>query len=303
MNYTVDVIIPTYRPGKSFQQLLDQLDRQSYQIRRILVINTDESLYPAGIRQPECMELYHIRKEEFDHGTTRNRAAAMSEADLMLFMTQDAVPADTELVANLAAAFADETVGAAYARQIAHPEHSAIERYTRSFNYPEKSFVKRAVDLGRLGIKTFFCSDACAMYRRSLYLERGGFRPQAIFNEDMIFASELIYGGYGIAYRADAKVIHSHEYTGMQQLRRNFDNGVSHAVNSRLFDEVPAYGEGMSLVRKTAWYLITHGEAAQCPKLVWLSACKLIGFTLGKNYYKLPKSVIKKLTSNQDYWE
>ena len=59
----------------------------------------------------------------------------------------------------------------------------------------------------------------------------------------------------------------------------------------------------MSLVRKTAWYLITHGEAAQCPKLVWLSACKLIGFTLGKNYYKLPKSVIKKLTSNQGYWE
>ena len=44
MNYTVDVIIPTYRPGKSFQQLLDQLDRQSYPIRRILVINTDESL-------------------------------------------------------------------------------------------------------------------------------------------------------------------------------------------------------------------------------------------------------------------
>ncbi|MBQ8639202.1 MAG: glycosyltransferase family 2 protein [Lachnospiraceae bacterium] len=303
MNYTVDVIIPAYKPGPSFQELLDRLTRQTYPVRRILVINTEESLYPADqIRQPENMELYHITRDEFDHGTTRNRAAQMADSDLMLFMTQDALPADKHLVANLVAAFKDETVGAAYARQIAHRDHSLIERYTRQFNYPAKSFVKRSADLGRLGIKTFFCSDACAMYRRSLYLELGGFRPQAIFNEDMLFASELIYGGYGIAYQADARVIHSHDYTGMEQLKRNFDNGVSQALNPRVFADVPAYGEGMKLVKKTAICLIRHGEGKEVFRLIWLSACKMIGFSLGKSYFKLPKPLIMKLTSNKEYW-
>lgn len=304
MNYSVDVIIPVYRPGKSFQKLLDRLEKQTYPIRRILVINTDEALYPADeIRQPASMELHHITKAEFDHGTTRNRAARMSDADLMLFMTQDAVPADRYLVERLAEAFEDETVGAAYARQLPHKEHSLIEQYTRQFNYPAQSCVKRREDLGKLGIKTYFCSDACAMYRRRLYLELGGFRPQAIFNEDMLFASELINHGYGIAYQASARVIHSHDYTGLQQLKRNFDNGVSQAVNPRVFESVPAYGEGMKLVKRTAAYLIRRGHVTDCFRLVYLSACKMVGFTLGKNYFRLPKPVIERLTANKEYWQ
>ena len=59
------------------------------------------------------MEVYHIAPEEFDHGATRDMAARKSTADLMLFMTQDAVPADTHLVEYLAKAFDDPLVAAA----------------------------------------------------------------------------------------------------------------------------------------------------------------------------------------------
>ncbi len=303
MSYTVDVIIPVYKPGDTFQKLLKRLETQTYPISRIIVINTDESKYPADkIREPEQMELYHITKDEFDHGTTRNGAAKMSTADLMLFMTQDAVPANRYMVQNLVKAFEDETVGAAYARQLPNREHSLIEKYTRNFNYPPQSCVKRKEDLGRLGIKTFFCSDACAMYRRSTYLKLGGFAPQAIFNEDMLFASELVYNGYGIAYQAGARVIHSHEYTGIEQLRRNFDNGVSQAVNFRVFGNLPTYGEGMKLVKETMVYLLKKGKIGECFRLIYLSACKAIGFSLGKKYFILPRFVIEKLTMNKEYW-
>ncbi len=303
MSYTVDVIIPVYKPKETFQKLLTRLEKQTYPIGRIIVINTEESLYPADqIKEPEQMELYHITKDEFDHGTTRNQAARMSSADLILFMTQDAVPANTRMVENLVKAFEDETVGAAYARQIPNKDHSLIEKYTRNFNYSPKSCVKRKGDLGRLGIKTFFCSDACAMYRRSLYMRFGGFAPQAIFNEDMLFASELVYNGYGIAYQAEARVIHSHEYTGIEQLKRNFDNGVSQAVNFRVFGDLPTYGEGIKLVKGTIAYLLKKGEISECFRLIYISACKAIGFSLGKKYFMLPKSVIEKLTMNKEYW-
>ena len=200
MSLTVDVLIPVYKPDKKFQILLSRLCRQSYPISRIIVINTDKSLYPSDeIKEPDNMELHHIEKDEFDHGTTRGWAARLSTADLMLFMTQDAIPADKNLVARLAEAFEDESIGAAYARQLPRKEHSLIEKYTRHFNYPPESFVKTEKDLDSMGIKTFFCSDSCAMYRKSAYRELGGFLPDAIFNEDMLLASQLIYAGYGIA--------------------------------------------------------------------------------------------------------
>ena len=304
MNLTVDVLIPAYRPDQKFQMLLDRLAAQTYPIRRIIVINTDRDQYPEeNIREPEQMELFHIEKEEFDHGTTRGRAAMRSTADLMLFMTQDAVPADRHLVEHLVSAFEDPTVGAAYARQIPHKEHSSIEKFTRHFNYPPESSVKRASDIGKLGIKTFFCSDACAMYRKSIYEELGGFLPDAIFNEDMLFASRLIYSGYAIAYCAEARVIHSHEYSGPEQFRRNFDNGVSQKMYFREFGNLPAYGEGKRLVLSTAGYLIRKGEVLSCFRLAWLSACKLSGFLLGKRYYLLPKPLVRKLTMNQGYWK
>ena len=38
---TVDVVIPTYRPGKVFEELLRRLDTQSYPVQKILVMNTE----------------------------------------------------------------------------------------------------------------------------------------------------------------------------------------------------------------------------------------------------------------------
>ena len=43
----------------------------------------------------------------------------------------------------------------------------------------------------------------------------------------MIFASHLIEAGKKIAYAADAKVWHWHNYTAKDQLKRNFDLAVS----------------------------------------------------------------------------
>ena len=65
----------------------------------------------------------------------------------------------------------------------------------------------------------------------------------------------MIQAGYAIAYAADAKVIHSHNYSGWQQFTRNFDLGVSHVQYPAVFDGVPPEGEGMKLVKKTAVYL------------------------------------------------
>ena len=304
-NKTVDVIIPAYHPGKEFATLIKRLEKQSVSIHRIIVMNTEESMWNKEWEKlSDAMEVHHLTKEEFDHGGTRARAAELSDADVMVFMTQDAMPADRELLAELLKALdQEENIAAAYARQLPNAECSFVERYTRAFNYPDTSLVKTKADLDKYGIKTFFCSNVCAAYKKDIYEKQGGFVRRTIFNEDMIYAGGLIQAGYGIVYAAEARVIHSHNYNCMQQFHRNFDLGVSQAEHPEIFEGVPSEGECMRLVKKTLAYLIHSGRIWLIPGFVLQCAGKYAGYLAGKKFRKLPKKFILWCTMSPNYWK
>lgn len=297
----VDVIIPVYRPTEKLLTTLLMLERSKVPAGRVIVINTGRghwekffSSYDVCARYP-FLEVHHIEKEDFDHGGTRNYGVSLSKSEFFLLMTDDAVPVDKDLIGNLRKAFEDPTVGMAYARQTANKRAGVIEKYTRYFNYPPVSVKKGKDDLPRLGIKAFFASNVCCMYRRSFFEELGGFPDHTFFNEDMIYARKLINDGKRIAYQADAKVYHSHRYTGAEQFRRNFQNGVSHADHPETFGDVKASGEGMRLVKKTAEFLLKRGLVFMLIPLFWQSACKYAGYTLGERYDKLPVKLKERL--------
>lgn len=301
---SVDVIIPAYHPGKEFGELIKRLEEQEVKPDKILVINTEKEFWnPQWEKISQRMEVRHIKKRDFDHGGTRHYAAGLSSADILVFMTQDALPADRKLLGSLIRPLLENsTVGAAYARQLPAKDCNFIERYTRSFNYPENSSIKGIKDVEEYGIKTFFCSNVCAAYDRRVYEKLGGFVHRAIFNEDMIYAGNMVKAGYYVAYAADAKVYHSHNYTAVQQFHRNFDLGVSQAEHPEIFAEVPSEGEGLLLVKKTFFYLIKKGHIWLVPKLIVQSGAKYAGYFFGKRYKKLPKKLVLSCTMNKAYW-
>ena len=304
-NKTVDVIIPAYHPGKEFATLIKRLEKHAVPIHRIIVMNTEESMWNKEWEKlSDVMEIHHLAKSEFDHGGTRAQAAELSDADVMIFMTQDAMPADRELLAELLKALEqDENIAAAYARQLPNAECSFVERYTRAFNYPDRSGVKTKKDMDQYGIKTFFCSNVCAAYKKDIYQKQGGFVRRTIFNEDMIYAGGLIQAGYGIAYAAEAKVIHSHNYNCMQQFHRNFDLGVSQAEHPEIFEGVPSEGEGMRLVKKTLSHLVRSEKIWLIPGFVMQCAGKYAGYLAGKNFRRLPKKFVLWCTMSPNYWK
>lgn len=301
---TVTVIIPTYKPGASFRRLMKKLSTQTYPIEKIIIMNTEQQYWKdALIQDVGQAEVHHITKVEFDHGKTRAMGAAMAKSDILVYFTQDAVPADDLVVEHLVQAFQDESVGAAYGRQLPNPDCKFIEAYTRGFNYPKNSSVKRKSDLPKLGIKTYFCSNVCSAYRKSVYEKMGGFITRTIFNEDMIMAAHMVQEGYGIAYQADAKVFHSHNYSYTQQFRRNFDLAVSQADHPEIFADISSESEGIRLVKKTAAYLMQEKKPWLIPDLILASGFKFLGYKAGQNYKKLPKILIRKFTMNPSYWE
>lgn len=300
----VDVVIPTYKPGKEFGELLNMLQKQTYPISRIIIINTEEEYFSKEYADFSNVEVMHIRKEDFDHAATRNKGMLLSSGDYVIFMTMDAIPSDEFLVENLIKPHLEvENIAVSYARQLPKSDCCMMEQFTRIYNYPAESMVKTIADVERLGIKTYFCSDVCAMYNRELYQKLGGFVQKAIFNEDMIYAAKAIKNNYGIAYCADAGVLHSHNYSVKQQFSRNFDMGVSQALHPEVFKDIKSEGEGVRLVKKTAGFLIKNGHWYDIPRLVIVSAAKYLGYKKGKNFKKLPETKILKYTMNKSYWK
>ena len=332
----IDIVIPVYCPDERLHRLLLLLQQQTVKPSRILLVNTEEALYdPALADGIGGVEVIHIRKSEFDHGGTRHMAAGRLQGAFLLFLTQDAVPADTHLIEELyrmietplpeklaerlkkraaekdgEAAQSKERgfrdagkICVAYACQLPAADCGELERFTRSFNYGSKERIKTVEDLPKLGIKTFFCSDVCALYRRSSYEQLGGFVRHAIFNEDMIFASKVIRNFGAVGYCARAKVIHSHNYSGRQQFHRNFDLGVSQAEHPEVFASVRSESEGIKMVKQSAAYFWKQGKGYLIPKLIWQSGCKYLGYRLGKKYQKLPMWLVKRCTMSPGYWE
>ena len=162
---TVDVIIPVYKPDSGFLTMIEKLQAQTVPVNRIILMNTEQKyldrlLYGTTLeRENHNITVKHLSKREFDHGRTRNQGVKLSDAEVFVMMTQDAMPADGYVVERLLESLRGDRIAAAYARQLPCQDSSEAERYTRQFNYPEQPRVKTKADLPELGIKTFFCSN------------------------------------------------------------------------------------------------------------------------------------------------
>ena len=300
---SVDIIIPTYYPDQRTILLIHRLLNQTYNVNRIYLINTKTESFPRELTEfGEKVVIRHISKGEFDHGGTRHQAAMESKADIVIFMTQDAVPVNKRLIQELLMPFADTSIGIAYGRQLPCATADDIERFIRGFNYPAVSRVKSLADLPHLGIKTFFCSNVCCAYRKDLYESLGGFENRIIFNEDMIMAAKLLHSGYKVAYAAEAKVLHSHHDSYIRLFKRNFDLGVSQAAYPEIFSLVNSQLEGMKLVRLTIKHLWGIRKPWVIPFLLINGGFRWMGYSLGCRYQRLPKWMVKRCSMNNAYW-
>ncbi len=314
--HNIDAVIPTYYPTERLLSLLSMLQKQTVPLRRIYLINTEEDGFLMALAKqgmdPESfadrypqVQVRHISKEEFNHGFARNLGMQLAEgADYVLLMTQDALPFDRELISELLSPFAvDEQMAVTYARQLPEKNAGVTERLTRSFNYPAQSRTKSQKDFETLGIKTYFCSNVCALYKKSVFDKLGGFVDPAIFNEDMIYAGTALQAGYHSAYQAGARVIHSHNYTAMQQFHRNFDLGVSQAQHPEIFQAASSEGEGVQYVKTVIKMLIKEHAIGEIPGFVTGCGARLIGYKMGKKYEKLPRRWILRCTMSPGYWK
>lgn len=256
---TISMLIPTLNAETEIATLLDALLSQSRVPDEILVVDSSSDDGTQEIVRGydnRSVGLLIIDRASFNHGLTRDMALRATTGDIVCFMTQDAVPANDAFIENLVSPILqDSKVAISSGRQLPKPDARRFEQLVRAFNYTAKSNTRCKSDIPTYGIKTFFATDVCAAYRRSTYLECGGFEATDM-SEDMLMAAKAIRAGYKVAYAADAQVFHSHNLTPRQQYARNHAIGRFLERNTRLLEGTAEIGEGSRLAKQVSAQLL-----------------------------------------------
>jgi rhamnosyltransferase len=300
---SIAVIVPTLNAHVHFDRLFPALGRQGIKASQVLVIDSSSDDDTVAKARAFGARTHVIARKDFNHGGTRELAATLCpDEKILVYLTQDAIPARDDAILRLSEVFTDPLVGMAFGRQLPRAQARGIERYARLRNYPANSQVRSASDRNRLGLKTIFCSDSFAAYRRSALESVGSFPRDVYFAEDQIVAARMLLSGLKLAYVAEAHVVHSHCYTIGQDFKRYFDVGVFHGRNRWLLDIFgTAEGEGLEFVKSELSFLLSE-EPLSIPSAVVRTFTKYLAYRLGLHEANLPAALKMRFSMQPSYW-
>lgn len=297
-----NIIIPTLNASLDWPRFSTAL-LSCVSPNEVLIIDSSSTDGTVELARAAGFRVCSIPRSEFNHGKTRQFGAELAgDAEVIVYLTQDAVLADPNSVNLLLSAFTDPKVATAYGRQLPRPGATPIESHARLFNYGKKSNVRTFQSREQLGFKAIFISNSFAAYRREALMEVGGFPPHVIFGEDTVTAAKLLQAGWKIAYVAEAEAYHSHSYTWTQEFKRYFDIGVLHSREQWLLDEFgQASGEGKRFVLSELKYLWPK-HMFIIPSALIRTGLKLVGYRLGRMEQRLSLAWKRKLSMHRGFW-
>jgi len=291
----VTIIIPTYNASKYLPSLLTKLKSQTFRNYELMIVDSSSNDDTVNIARAHQADVMTIPQSQFDHGGTRTLAAKKAKGDILVYLTQDALPYNEYAIENIIKPFTDDKkIGAAFGRQVPYPGASVFAEHLRSFNYPDTSYTRVLEDRKNYGIKTAFLSNSFAAYRKSVLEEIGYFKSGLPFGEDACAGAKILLKGYKIAYVAEAIVLHSHNYTVWQDLKRYFDMGTFHRTENWLLDEFgKAEGEGIRYAKSEIKFLLKKRRFDLLPVSALRLITKYLGYKLGTDYVRIRPLIAK----------
>jgi rhamnosyltransferase len=320
MSGSVTVAIPTLNAGPAFVETLtavraQQVDREV----QLLICDSGSGDRTIAVARSFGADVIEIPRRSFSHGSTRNLMMTRARGDHVAFLTQDAVPADQHWLGRLLSGFRlAPRVGLVFGPYRARPGASlSVARELSDWFESFSDHGEPRVDvlqaehadapprhfLGHLG----FFTDVNGCVARAAW-EQVPFREIA-YAEDHLLAQDMLRAGYAKVYLPDAAVLHSHEYSIPDWLRRSFDEA---RAMREIYGWVPPASPKVvarnlrgNLAADWRWIHRTRAGEAVRPRpgdlpmfgisLVHYVA-RAVGALLGSRAEHLPQSVVTRLS-------
>jgi rhamnosyltransferase len=181
--------------------------------------------------------LVAIENKDFGHGRTRQYGASLSRGEFVVFLVQDATPADNRWLSTLIREFDDPLVVGVCSRVLPREDASLLKKINVDVNISGRvdrisAHMGNREEFERLDfwekrIQYYFFNDISSAVRREYVMSNP--IPDVFFGEDVEFAIQAIDRGRMVVYEPSSRVFHSHDYS----LKKTFDRNVTDAVYHR----------------------------------------------------------------------
>jgi len=197
------VVIRAYNEEKHIGRLLSGIMQQTVRDVQIVLVDSGSTDATVAIASRFPVEVVHIRPQEFTFGRSLNLGIAQTRADVVVMASAHVYPVYPDWLERLIEPFEDAQVAVAYGKQrgaatTKYSEHQVFRRW-----FPDQSTLRQPHP---------FCNNANAAIRRALW-EQHAYDELLTGLEDLAWARWAQSQGYGVAYIAEAEVIHVHNET------------------------------------------------------------------------------------------
>lgn len=294
------VLVLTKNGGSDLERLMSALygqkDVASFEVIAIDSGSTDGTLellrrFPVRLEQ--------IPPETFHHARTRNFAAGLARGEILVFLSQDAIPASDVWLNAMISNFDDPQVGAVYGRQLPNPGCSLEREQSLGTLYGEQRIVKDPAHRNGLGYRFYHFSDANAAIRRSVW-EAMRFPEDLRVFEDLGIAKRILDGRWKIVYEPKSPVFHSHSHTTVGLFRRYFDIGYT-LKHLQIWDtpgtRKSMLRDGWRLLKNKTRRVGHNGTGRRASEGIRQDLAKSLGLFLGAHQNYLPLVLKRHLSA------
>jgi rhamnosyltransferase len=231
MKCDASIVLLTLNGERYLAEVLAAIERQTLRPAQVFAIDSGSSDATLGILEQAGVSVQHIPTQEFGHGRTRNLAARRATGSRLVFLTQDASPANEHWLARLLAPLDSfPRVAGCYSRHIPRVGSDLLEasdlqagfksvRQVRTLPADPEDYRAHVFDHIRF-------SNSSSAYPKTLLLENP-FDELLPMGEDQEWAKRMIERQWSIVYEPESIVRHSHDHTLAQKHARHYQMGLA----------------------------------------------------------------------------
>jgi len=298
---TVSVIIPTLNAEPLLPGIFEAIFRQEPTAPVEIVLVDSMSTDATRSIAASDPRVRVVPISEFSHGRARNLGVGEAKGEIVVLLTQDALPVDGKWLAGLLAPFSDPQVVASYSRQVPHADANPMERFFLQRRFPPGPPVRREKrGDAPLMLEDVFFSNVSAAIRREVLLSHP-FDEGLIMSEDQQFSRDVIAAGHAVVYQPESVVIHSHDYSLATCFRRYFDSVYSLTL---IF---PQHGLGRTAAMGASYLMeevryMARNHPLSLPRHFLYSLAKVSGVLAAHSAKRLPRRVVRAMSLHRYHW-